>query len=60
MEQTIKDQQHAINKREHNKETKEVKSEMEEMKKALGSLKDTYRTSLREIKVNIGTELFNR
>jgi hypothetical protein len=60
MELDIKDKQHAINKKEHDKEKKEVKTEMEEMKKELGTLKDKYKSSLRSIKVNIGTELFNR
>lgn len=30
------------------------------MKKKLGSLRDDYRTNLRNVKVSIGTELFNR
>jgi hypothetical protein len=60
MEQSIKDKQSGINKREHEKDKKEVKTEIEEMRKELGVLKDSYRTSLREIKTNIGTELFNR
>lgn len=60
MEATIRDKQHLINKKEHEKEKKEVKTEIDEMRKELGSLKDKYKTSLRDIKVNIGTELFNR
>jgi len=60
MELDIKEKQHLINKKEHDKEKKEVKAEIDEMRKELGGLKDKYKTSLRDIKVNIGTELFNR
>lgn len=60
MEQDIKEKQHLINKKEHDKDKKEAKTEVEEMKKDLGSLKDSYKRSLRDIKVNIGTELFQR
>jgi rRNA maturation endonuclease Nob1 len=62
METAIKDQQHTINKKEHEKTDGKtvVKTEVDELKKALGLLKDNYKKSLGEIKVNIGTELFNR
>ena len=62
METAIKDKQHTINKKEHEKTDgkKEVKTEIDELKKDLGTLKDNYKKSLGEIKVNIGTDLFNR
>jgi HAMP domain-containing protein len=62
MELSIKDKQHSINKKEHEKSDgkKEVKTEIDALKKDLGTLKDNYKKSLGEIKVNIGTELFNR
>jgi len=60
MELNIKQKRTLINKKEHEKDKKEVKAEVEELKKELGGLKDKYKSSLRDIKVNIGTELFNR
>ena len=60
MEQDIKEKQHLINKKEHEKDKKDSKNEVDDMKKELGSLKDSYKRSLRDIKVNIGTELFQR
>jgi HAMP domain-containing protein len=61
MELSIKEKQHNINKREHDKDgKKDGKTEIDELKKELGGLKDSYKKSLREIKVNIGSELFNR
>jgi len=61
MEANIQEKQKNINKKEHDKtDKKESKTEVDEMKKELGGLKDGYKKSLREIKVNIGTELFNR
>lgn len=59
METNIKEKQHIINKKDHDKE-KGNKAETDELRKELGGLKDKYKVSLREIKVNIGTELFNR
>jgi len=60
MELSIKEKQHNINKKEHEKTDGKKGTEVEEMKKELGGLKDNYKKSLREIKVNIGSELFNR
>jgi hypothetical protein len=57
MELNIKDKQHAINKKEHEKDKK---SEVDTMRKDLGTAKDEYKKNLRDIKVNIGNELFNR
>jgi len=62
MELNIKEKRTLINKKEHEKDKKDVKvkAEVEDLKKELGGLKDKYKSSLRDIKVNIGTELFNR
>jgi hypothetical protein len=60
MELNIKDKQHAINKKEHDKDKKETKTEVDAMRKDLGTAKDEYKKNLRDIKVNIGNELFNR
>ncbi len=62
LEQNIKDKQHFINKKEHLKSDvkTDVKAEIEELKKEIGGLRDNYKKSLRDVKSNIGTELFNR
>jgi hypothetical protein len=60
MELSIKEQLHAINKKEHEKDKKETKTEVDAMRKSLGTMKDEYKKNLRDIKVNIGNELFNR
>ncbi len=38
----------------------ENKVEIDNLKKELGGLKDKYKNSLRDVKQNIGTQLFNR
>jgi hypothetical protein len=59
MELNIKEKQHALNKKEHEKKT-ENKTDNDAMRKELGTAKDEYKKNLRDIKVNIGNELFNR
>ena len=60
IEGDIREKQHLIHKKEHDKDKKEAKEKIEEMRKELGSLKDTYKKTLREKKSKIGNELFNR
>jgi hypothetical protein len=48
-----------LNKKEHEKK-EENKKDIEELKKELGSLKDKYKSTLREVKSQIGRGLFNR
>ncbi len=48
-----------MNKKEHEKK-EENKKDIEELKKELGSLKDKYKSTLREVKSQIGRGLFNR
>ena len=61
IEKEIKDKQTEVNKiiGEHKTDDASKKS-LEEAKKQLSSLKDNYKTTLREVKAQIGTELFNR
>jgi hypothetical protein len=57
LEHDIKEKQVAINRKEHEKTEKK---ETDELKKDLGSLKDKFKQSLKEKKIKIGTDLFNR
>ena len=62
LEVKIKEKQHSINKKDHDKQDqkKDQKGDSEELKKELGGLKDDYKKLLREMKVKVGTELYNR
>lgn len=57
LEVQIKEKQASLNKKENEKETKES---LEASRKDLGAAKDQYKTSLRSVKSNIGTELYER
>ena len=61
IEKDIKEKQTEVNKLigEH-KTDESSKKILEEAKKQLTALKDNYKTTLREVKAQIGTELYNR
>ena len=61
IEKDIKDKQTEVNKIIGEHKTDDAsKKNLEEAKKQLSTLKDNYKTTLREVKAQIGTELFNR
>lgn len=59
IESDIREKQSSLNRKEHEKKD-ENKEEAEKIKKDLGGLKDNYKTSLRDVKSSIGTQLFER
>ena len=61
IEEDIKKKQTEINRLVGEHKTDDAsKKVIEDAKKALTTLKDSYKNSLREVKANIGTELYNR
>jgi ElaB/YqjD/DUF883 family membrane-anchored ribosome-binding protein len=61
IEQEIKKVQSDVNRLIGEHKTDDAsKKTLEDAKKQLTSLKDNYKTSLREVKAQIGTELYNR
>jgi len=59
IESEIKEKTSSLNKKEHERK-EENKKDIEDLKKDIGSQKDKYKQTLREVKGTIGTELFNR
>lgn len=57
LELNIREKQGALNKKENDKESKES---LEASRKELGTARDEYKNSLRTVKTNIGTELYDR
>ena len=61
IEQEIKKVQSDVNRLIGEHKTDDAsKKTLEDAKKQLTSLKDNYKTSLREVKAQIGSELYNR
>jgi hypothetical protein len=59
IEVDIKDTTTNLNRKEHEKK-EDNKTELINLRFNLGQLRDNYKTSLRTVKTNIGTELYNR
>ena len=59
LEADIREKSGNLTRKEQEKK-EENKKEVDEMKKDLGSLKDKYKQSLRDVKTSIGSELFNK
>jgi hypothetical protein len=57
LEAAIREKQSAVNK---NETSAEGKSALEATRKELGTARDEYKATLRTVKSNIGTELFER
>ena len=61
IEKEIKEKQTEVNKLIGEHKTDEAsKKILEDAKKSLTAMKDSYKTTLREVKAKIGTELYNR
>jgi hypothetical protein len=59
IENKVKDTNSKIAKLEHEKK-EENKKQIEELKNKLGTEKDEYKNSVRKVKLDIGTEMYNR
>jgi len=59
IENKVKDTTSKIAKLEHEKK-EDNKKQIEELKTQLGNEKDEYKNSVRKVKIDIGTEMFNR
>ena len=62
IEKDIKDKQTEVNKiaAEHKRDDDQGKKLLDDAKKQLTTLKDSYKSTLRDVKAQIGTELYNR
>jgi len=59
-EKDIKEKQTEVNKIAGESKSDDTNKKFDEAKKQLTALKDTHKTTLRDVKAQIGTELYNR